>query len=237
MADALRYLSWLCGLFAGWALTSPATAQVSGAPASQVVRFTVFAAQPIAEIAFVPRAKAAPQKLTFYPTARSPRYEYRGPMPLRFVDATNGATIAEATIPPGLREAMLLFTPIEPPAGGAGKPALRYRIAVLDDSAARHGPGGLAIINLSGLALSGTVNQEAVTLRSGLNPTIAVGRSAKIVLRTTVKQRTHQSFAATVPLTTRQRALLLLFPPFYKGSVEAQSRLLVDEPLRPASSR
>src|SRR5688572_25599165 len=47
------------------------------------VRFTVFSARPIADVAFAPRAGAAPQKVVFYPTARSPRYEFRGAMPLR----------------------------------------------------------------------------------------------------------------------------------------------------------
>jgi hypothetical protein len=35
-----------------------------------------------------------------------------------------------------------------------------------------------------------------------------------------------------VPLGPRQRALLILFPPFYAGSLEVQSRLLIDEPGR-----
>ena len=132
------------------------------------VRFTVFAAKPIAGLTFTPRANAEPQQLPFYPTARSARAEYRGAMPLRFTDSASGAVVAEATIPAGMRDVLLLFTPLAaaPAAGGTG---LRYQVAVLDDSAARHAAGGLAIINLSGLALSGTVNEENVTLQPGLN--------------------------------------------------------------------
>ena len=33
-----------------------------------------------------------------------------------------------------------------------------------------------------------------------------------------------------VALERNERALLILFPPFYKGSLEVQSRLLVDQP-------
>ena len=195
----------------------------------QPVRFTVFAAKPIADVVFTPRANAAPQKLQFYPTARSPRYEYRGAMPLRFADEGSGAVVAEATIPPGIGDALLLFTPIENDAAGAAR-GMRYQIAVLDDGAARHGPGGLAIINFSGLALSGTVNKENVTLKAGLNPTIAVGNAAKITLHTMFKNKPYRSYADTVQLGRNQRVLLILFPPFYKGALEVQSRVLIDQP-------
>ena len=193
----------------------------------------------------MPSVRAAPQKLVFYPTARSPRYEFRGVMPLRFADAT-GAVVAEATVPPEMHDVLLLFAAVETPSTAApakegGPPGgLRYQISVLDDGAARHGSGGLAVINLSGLALSGKVDGKDVTLKAGLNPTLPIGRSAKILLRTTFKARSYQSYADTVELKKSERALLILFPPFYKGSLEVQSRLLVDEPPAPpapASSR
>ncbi len=172
------------------------------------------------------KPNAPVQKLTFQPTARSPRYEYRGGMPLRFVDG-NGTVVAEAAIPAGLRDALLLFSPLEiPPAGSA----LRYQISVLDDGAARHGAGGLAIINLSGLALSGTVGKEAVTLTPGLNPTLKVAATTKVALSTVFQKRTYQSYTSTVSLGRNERALLILFPPFSKGGLEVQSRLLVDQP-------
>ena len=217
------------------ALATLASAQTPR-PSEQTVRFTVFSSHPVAGLAYAPRAGVAPQKIVFYPTARSPRYEFRGAMPVRFTDATTGTVVAEAVIPPEIRDALLLLAPIEtmpsvalakegvPPTG------LRYRVSVLDDGAARHGTGGLAIINFSGLALTGTVGKTEVTLKDGLNPTLTVGRSAKIMLRTMVKGRSLQSYAETLQLSGKERALLILFPPFYKGSLEVQSRLLVDEP-------
>jgi hypothetical protein len=213
------------------------TAVCAQTPREPIVRFTVFSPKPISDVSFTPRANAAPQKLQFYPTARSPRYEHRGPMPVRFVDANTGAVVAEATIPPNISDALLLFTAVEAEAAAAGAPrGMRYQIAVLDDGAVRHGPGGLAVINLSGLALSGTVNKEAVTLKAGLNPTMPVGASAKITLHTTLKNKPYRAYADTVQLSRNQRALLILFPPFYKGSLEVQSRLLVDQPPGTASS-
>lgn len=203
------------------------------APASvQTVRFTVFAARPITDVSFLPRPNAGPQKLQFQPTARSTRYEYRGAMPIRFTD-TSGAVVAEATIPSTVRDAFLLFAPVEKTEGG--KQGLRYQIAVLDDAATRHGVGGLSIINLSGLALSGTVNTEKVALKPGLNPTITMGRTAKVTLTTQFKNRTYQSYTSTVNLGRNERALLILFPPFYAGAFEVQSRLLQDQPPTPPS--
>jgi hypothetical protein len=254
MADAFGYLSALVALVNGKAratatirsrgeakasaalriitvtfalVTMVATARAQSPAAGQSVRFAVFSAQPIKDVAFVPRANAAPLKLAFQPTARSVRYEYRGAMPLRFVDANTGALVAEAIIPTGIQSALLLFSPIEPAKSTGG---LRYQIAVLDDGASRHGPGGLAIINLSGLALSGKVNDQSVTLKPGLNPTLTVGRSVAIKLSTVFKQRTYQSYAGTATLGRNDRALLILFPPFYAGALEVQSRLLLDQP-------
>ncbi len=233
MAHALGYLRALVALVIGVGVSVAGWAQ---APAAPAVRFSVFSAKPVADVAYVPRANANPQKLQFQPTARSARYEYRGAMPLRFFDATSGAVVAEANIPAGMRDALLLFTPIEGSAPAlatapkAGTSTLRYQVAVMDDSVAQLAPGALAIVNLSGLTLSGTVNTEKVTLKAGLNPPLAVGGAAKIAFNTTFKNRVYQSYAGTATLRRNERALLILFPPFYAGSLEVQSRLLLDQP-------
>lgn len=216
-------------LLAGLIAAQAAFGQATPPPA---VRFTVFAAKPISDVSYAPRPTAARVNLAFQPTARSARYDYRGTMPVRFFDPDSGAVVAEANIPAGIRDALLLFSPIEGVvnAGDKNGAALRYQIAVLDDAATRHGPGGLAILNLSGLALSGTVNKEKVTLKAGLNSTLAVGASAKVALSTTFKNRIYQAYAGTAALKRNERALLILFPPFYKGSLEVQSRVLIDQP-------
>jgi hypothetical protein len=220
-------MAWLA-LVVQLALLGAGSAPAAEPAAATSVRFSVFSAQPIRDLAFSPRPSAAAQKVGFQPTARSVRYEYRGPAPLRFVDANTGHVVAEATIPPTIRDALLLFSPLDP-AKAAGS-TLRYQVAVLDDGAARHGAGALAIINLSGLALSGTVGAEKVTLKTGLNPTLAVGRSTPVTLTTVFKGRTYRSYVATVTLGRNERALLILFPPFNPGSLEVQPRLLVDQP-------
>lgn len=200
-----------------WGQTAPA--------AGPSVRFTVFSAKPITELTYVSRIGGPPQKVVFQPTARSVRYEYRGPMPIRFVDATEGVAVAEAVIPAGMTNALLLFSPLEKAQG-----AIRYQVAVLDDSAARQGPGGLAIINLSGLTLEGTINDQKITLKAGLNPPVAVTRAAKVALTTVFKNRIYQSYTGNVTLGRNERALMILFPPFRPGALEVQSRVLLDQP-------
>jgi hypothetical protein len=154
-------------------------------------------------------------------------------MPLRFTDAKSGAVVAEATVPPTIADALLLLVPLEPaPAAG-----LRYQVFVLDDTAARQAPGSLALINFSGMELAGTIDGQPVTLTAGLNPVQPIGRAAALLLRTTVKGRSYQAYAGKIELKAAERALLLLLPPFYKGSLEVQSRMLVDTPPRaPAAS-
>jgi hypothetical protein len=196
-------------------------------PAVQPVRFSVFSAQTIAGLGFAPQQGSGLTTLAFYPTARSPGYEYRGALPLRFVDVASGTVVAEAGVPAEIHDALLLFAPMD----GAAAGALKYRVAVLDDGAASHAAGGLVVINFSGLALSGTIGGKAVTLDEGLNAPRKVGRATKILLKTTVKSRSFQSYGEDVKMKATERALLILFPPFNPGSVEVQSRLLIDAPL------
>jgi hypothetical protein len=207
-----------------------------GQPASQGIepfRFTVFSARPTSGLAFFPGPELPPQPLIFYPTARSPEYEYTGAIPLQFIDELTGEVVATVTTLPHSRRALLLFVPV---AAGSANPNARYQIVALDDSALGHVPGGLTIINLSGLVLQGTINSRRVALRTGLNRALDVGESAAIELRTIYKGRSYHSYRDTAVLSAGERALLILLPPFYSGSLEIQGRLLLDvptpEPLR-----
>lgn len=194
-------------------------------PLPQSVRFTVFSARPISDLAYVARDGAVPQKLTFYPTARSRRFEYRGMMPLQFLDGS-GNVAAEAVIAPEIRDALLVFLPLD---AASAADSLRYRVMVIDDGALRQAAGGLAILNLSGKPLTGTVNDQNVRLQPGLNPALDVGQAARLMFRTELKGRSYTAHSSTIPLQPRQRALLLLLPPYYAGSQQLQSRLLLDE--------
>ena len=224
MADAFRSLVFIFSLL----LISSGRAQTP--VADQSVRFTVFCTRPASGLAFVAKAGAVPVPLVFYPTARSPRCDYRGPMPLALVDARTLEVVAEVTIPSGLSEALLILVPVEP----AENEGRKYRVFVLDDSDRARGAGSLAIINFSGLELAGTWEGKPIALAAGLNPVRAMGGRGRLSLRTPFKSRSYQAYAGEVAVGKGERALLLLFPPLEAGSLEVQSRLLTDTPPVPA---
>jgi hypothetical protein len=208
------------------------------APVAELtVRFSVFSAVPVDGLLVAPTPEAPPGPVTFYPTARSARHRYAGPNPLRFYRARTGAggdpeleLAAEVVIPPAVHEALLLFTPVAPGSG------MRYRVQVLEDAVTRQAPGSIAIVNFSGLALTGAIGGKAVGINDGLNRPVNLGRSSGIVLRTFFNGRSYQSYADTVELGRGERALLILFPPYRAGSLEVQSRLLLDQPGEPPSA-
>lgn len=201
------------------------------------VRFSVFSAEPIEDVWFVPKPEAPKAPVIFYPTARSPRYTYQGGNPLRFyrIRADGGEweeTVGEILIPAEVKDALLLFSPVT----SAVRP--QYRVYLIDDGIARHAPGAIGIVNFSDLPLSGVIAGKEATLKAGLNPPFRIGRSAKVILRTAFRGRSYQAYADTIDLGPVERALLILFPPYRTGSLEVQSRLLIDEtPARPQALR
>lgn len=201
----------------------PIRAQTSSV-AVPSVRFTVFATEPIAGLGYTTQPGGAVVPLVFYPTARSPRQEHRGPQPLRLVEIRTGTTVAEVAIPAGWREALLLVTTVS-----SGTGPRHYEVTVLDDSPRQRAAGQLQILNLSGLELSGDLNGRRIAIEPGLNPALSAGRSARLTLRATFRGRSYLSWHDTITLGPAERALLILFPPYLAGSIEVQTRVLLDE--------
>ena len=188
------------------------------------VSFSVFAADPGLNAAYVPRRGAEPRSLKFHPTARSSPQKYRGPSPLEIFDRASGAAIATIELPGEVRSALLVFMP--------NANARPYDVRVIDDDDARHSTGETRVINLSGLLLEGTINQDRLRLPDGANRKINVGNSVRIKLRTVFRERSYQSYAEEFHLERGGRAVVLLLPPYRAGSLEVQSRVLMDAPSR-----
>jgi hypothetical protein len=189
----------------------------------RTLHFRVFSAEPMQSVTYLPATNGKETPLVFFPSARSPRYDYRGGMPIRF--RSDSVEIAAVNVPPQIEDALLIFDAIPSAATGP-----RYRVYVHDDAAARHAAFELSVINFSGLRLSGVIGGREVHLDEGLNPSIAIGRTTDVLLRTIFKGRSVQACARRIELSGRERALMILFPPYYPGSLEVQSRVLVDEP-------
>lgn len=217
--------------FAIWPALCPLVTLVAAEPAEPVrppVHFTVFSASPVAGLAYRPKPEGELHAVEFYPTARSPRYVYESAEPLRFFSTGEGASTvaAEVALPPEVTELLLLFAPLVPRTEGGPL----YRVYVLDDGAARRAGGTLAIVNFSGLELRGMVDGRAVMLREGLNAALSVGPSSQVELSVHFRGRSYRSYVDTIVREAGERALLILLPPFSPGSVEVQSRLLIDVP-------
>ncbi|MDD3180440.1 MAG: hypothetical protein PHQ04_08830 [Opitutaceae bacterium] len=228
MAHPFRSLISCCLIGASCVL-----GQENARPGLQI-KFTVFSAKPIADLAYAlpvgPTVRTV--AVQFHPTARSPRYDYSGPGPLCFFDLKTDELIAEVKIPSHIKEALLIFQP-QAPEAAAATPGCR--VFVFDDAAICYGAGQLMVLNFSGLPLAGTLGRQHIDLNDGANGPYSIGRGAPILLRTTYRQKSYQAYAATIELGRNGRALLILMAPFYRGSLEVQSRLLIEKAPAPST--
>ena len=212
---------WLAAAVA-WACAWSAGA-LRGASPAVTLRFTVFSPRPLGEAAYVAAPGQAPTRLRFYPLARSPRYDYRGPAPLRFIAPRDRALLAEAEIPAGVAHALIVLLPEEKADGP-------WRTIVLDDGEMRFRAGQLVLVNLSGLELEGTLNERPLKPQPGPNSALPVPRTSQLVLRTVSRGASYQALATDLNLAEGERALLLILPPLRAGTFAVQHRLLVDRP-------
>ncbi len=215
-----RWLISAAAYAGGWTVGSLR----AGSPATPLtLRFTVFSPRPPGAAAFVAAPGQPPTRLRFYPLARSPRYEYRGPATLRFIAPQDRAPLAEAELPAGVANALIVLLPEEKPAG-------RWRTIVLEDGETRFRAGQWVLVNLSGLELEGTLNGRPLKPGPGPNRAEAVPRAGQLVLRTRSREATYQALSTEWNLAEGERALLLLLPPLRAGTFAVQHRLLVDRP-------
>jgi len=231
MAYVFRYLiliscAWLS---APWLL-----AQTTGPERFITLRFTAHAVSSLPELVlFEPKTNDMARAITFYTSARSPVYDYVGTNPVVFFNEAlpvnpgepmQRKMIAQAMVPESVTQPLFIF--FKNPAAENDAKAVPFLVYVFDDSAANLPPGQISLINVSGLEFAGRFNDQVLPIKAGLTPHIILGRSAHIELRTQVAKRYYQSYASTQTLTARERALMLLLPPFNKGSVEVQVRIL-----------
>ena len=225
MARSLRHLG-----LAAISLTSlGGFANERDLPDQRELTFTVFSADPQADISYLPKPDAALRPLAFYPTAKSPRYRYRGDSSLAFYDHPTGIVIASVKLPVGLKNSCVLFLPRT----RSGD----IQIRAIDDDAAEHSVGETRVINLSGMALEGTINHNRVSFPDGSEHCANYDATVRIALRVIYRGRSYPSYAEEIRLLPGTRALVLLLPPYqgsppdYRvGSLEVQSRVLIDHP-------
>lgn len=212
-------------IFAPLLWLGAAIAVVAQVPEPQLaLDFTVFSSDRIVDLGYLKPARVGSTTVPvqFFPTERSPRYQYRGPVPLEFVNVKTGQVVASVTPPLEMTHPLFIFSSRS---GGE-----KFDIFVVDDSSAGMGPKGVTILNFSNMEHTGKLGKTSISVAKGLNPTIPLDGSSRIQLQTVFKGRPFASLDDNLGVTRGQRALLFLLPPFNKGALDVQYRILIDEP-------
>ena len=203
------------------------------APISQV-EFSVFCLQRLNGLKFI-NTEGQIETLRFFSSSRSPKYIYRGTSPIKIfrerpavgaIQPTDlqRIPVAEARIPSSARKLLLVFL------AAPGATGLQYTVYPFDDSLANLPANHIAIFNLSGFTLHGSIGDRHVLLKAG--PSISYPLRGDIIeLRfgTYFGDRFRQTYFSPIILTNNQRAILFFYPPYLKGSPEVQPRLLIQD--------
>jgi hypothetical protein len=200
---------------------------------SRTVRVSVFSVDAVepGALAIVtgPSDRERLLPLTMFPGAKSATYEYVGNGVMQIVETATRRPVSVVEFPEDMTDAFLILQSV------AG--AQRLKAIVLDDSVTKHRLGQLVVLNLTGHELSGTLGRRQVRLPTGYSGPFDVGPSVKISMTRMLNSRSYHVYGDTIKVPRDSRAILLLLPAVYRGSVEARVALLVDSPVRPPSEK
>jgi hypothetical protein len=209
------------GLTLATLVVSLGLSSTSGASDPRRVAVTVFSPEPISSVGFRSDRDAPIQPLTFYPTARSSPHIVRSDE-IEFVDTDTERVIGRGVLPEGAHQVLfLLLRKIRSPAS-----SWEIRAIIDDDSGESH--GNLRVLNYSGLQFDGSIDGHEISMSEGDDTTLIIGKDPQVTLRTKFKSSQHTCFAETLSIPSGTRAVLLLLPPYRRGSLDVQSRLLID---------
>ena len=192
---------------------------------------------PPGRVLYRPQPGYAPVEVRFYRAGRSPRYEYHGPVPIRFFSdaaADSGgagaheSVVAEAALPGDAREVLLLFmrnhetSPMRAP--GA------FKVLVIDDTASAFPSGRVVIFNASGRTLECVIDGRVRELAPGFGPSLDATNPMAVELHTRVRGQLYPGYRGRLILADRARCLMIILPPRHAGSPELEVRLIHDTP-------
>jgi len=197
----------------------------------QEVRFAVFGFSRIPNLALA-HPGGDLQPIRFYSNSISPLYHYHGPSPLRFFHFNGEAEmaadqtflpVAQLNFAPLGQELLLVFAPRAHQNANGER---TYGIFPIDLDPASFPPGSLIVFNALGRPIAGTVGGERFQVRTGPSPVFAIHRQAQVQVATQFEERTAIIHRGPVEVSSRERCILFLLPPFVSGSVEAQYRFI-----------
>lgn len=204
------------------------------------VDFSVYSLSRLEGIKFVNGDRDGAIPVSFYSSSRSEAYTYSGPSPIIFfteepaptadsAEAVRRIKVAEIDIPVPRGEFLFIFFPDDT------QDKESYRIFPLDDSTRAHPYGSIRLFNATPYTLEGVLGSERIRLRPGPGEFYRMrGNSVSLGLGFQHDGKFHQSFNSPLHLDDDSRGLMMLFPPFVKGSAILQTRFLrqarADEP-------
>jgi hypothetical protein len=216
-------------------LVNPSLGQEPG-PANLIdVEFSVYSFKRITGLRYTNPAGAL-EDVTFYSSSRSPVHRYKGANPVVFYstvadpssenpDGVSHLPVAEVSVPPGVRKALLIFFASE----RSEDEVDRYLVYPYDDSLSNLSQGEIVFFNVSGFTMDGFIDRRQVSLRLGPSAPYRVGGGTiRVTLGVYAGRRYRQSFDSPVSLGSDQRGIVFFFPPFLEGSPEVQSRVLIE---------
>lgn len=250
-----RYLTLFALLVAWFGLVPGAVyAQNGAASAASKVRFefTVFAAERLAGLYYLPSPDEKPQELVFASQSKSKLYSYHGSRELVFFrlsvkpGAESGTVagnaiiepaavpVARLVIPEKAERAMLLFLTEPRPGEGAGA---SFRIYSVNDSYATLASGQVLILNASGRDYAAELAGQQAFLGAGLSGPYTVGSHLVLKLGAQTGSNWVKAGVREVNLGASARAIVVLFPPTVKGGIAPNIRILADDvpPPKPAT--
>ena len=215
--------------------TSVLSAQAEEAPIINV-DFTVYSMQRLKALHFLHGDRAESSPLTFYSSARSEKYQYEGVNPIIFFKETPAPTpenpdavtrnkVAEVNIPtPGGEYLFIFFSDYR-----GDQEA--YKIYPLNDSTQALPYGAIRLFNATSFTLEGVLGKERIKLEPGPSKFYRVGNGlVSLGLGFRHGDKFHQSFNSPLELNNDARGLMMIFPPFVKGSAVVQTRFLKETP-------
>lgn len=236
---AYKYISIIIYMLTGMVALS--NAQDQEVP---IVRadFTVYSLQRLQDLHYLNGDLKSSTPMTFYSSSRSTEYHYEGPNPLIFFkeipaptpedpNAVSRKKVGQVTLPEAGGKLLMIFFPKR------DSKEEDYSVYPLDDSTAALPYGAIRLFNATPYTLEGVLGKDRINLAPGPGKAYRVN-STKTSLGLGIRHegKFHQSFNSPLQLLKDSRGLMMIFPPFVKGSAIVQTRFITEKKPKDASS-